>query len=75
MHFVRDFKTFTKLLANHRPSLVQHDGHTLARALKESIHVRGGRGSFGRVGNVRHMKIVAEGHKRYADSFKRSRTG
>ncbi len=46
-----------------------HSGHSLAKALRESTHVRGARGGMARAGTEQQHKIVAEGHERYNESF------
>lgn len=67
-HIVGFFRAFKRSDGATRTS---HDGHSLARALRDSTHVRGSRGGMPRAGTERQHKIVAEGHKRYRDSFEK----
>ena len=49
----------------------RHRGHSLAKALRESTHVRGGSMGMGlgRASTERQHEIVAEGHQDYNASF------
>lgn len=48
----------------------RHGGHSLAKTLEDSTHVRGGHGSaLPRAGTEGQHKIVAEGHEDYTKSF------
>lgn len=63
--FVRAFRRGEELPTS------RHGGHSLARTLKESTHVRGGNQVTGlsRAGTEKQHEIVAEGHERYTASF------
>ncbi len=43
--------------------------NSLARTLKDSTHVRGGRMGLARASTERQHEIVAKGHKSYVESF------
>lgn len=71
MAFLRRLKAFWReFRAPTRSSKGRHGGHSLARTLRDSTHVRGARGGMPRAGTEQHHKIVVDGHGRYTKSFK-----
>ena len=54
---------------SNRPT--RHKGHSLARALRHSTQVGGGRAGIPRAGTEQQHKIVAESHERYNASLEK----
>jgi len=75
MRFLRIPRGFIRaFLAPTEPGGPRHSGHSLARTLKDSTHVRGGPGGgLSRAGTEQQHNIVAKGHQGYAKSFKGER--
>lgn len=70
MRITQQIRGFLRgLRSNGDITEARHSGHSLAKTLRDSTHVRGGRGGLGRAGTEQQHKIVAEGHQNYTDSF------
>lgn len=73
MSFLSQIRGFVRALRRKGNDPVRHGGHSLARAMRDSTHVRGG-GMGGGMGLSRgsteaQEKIVSEGHEQYDKSF------
>lgn len=71
MGVIDRLRAFWRAFRRNEPSEpVRHSGHSLARTLEDSTHVRGLEGGMARAGTEEQHELVAEGHEQYTKSLR-----
>ena len=73
MSLFAQFRGFIRAFRSGATSPRDGASESLAKTIKESSHVRGGRGGLARASTEQQHKIVVKGHENYTKSFKRKK--